>query len=68
MNLTAANVATNLRTAREACGWTQEQLGARSGFKPTAISHFECGQRKPSLENFCRLCNVLGVEPQQLLK
>lgn len=67
MTLSSSHFAVQLRTYREYRELTQEQLAEKTGLKPTAISHFECGQRKASLENLCRLCNALNIEPQCLL-
>jgi len=56
-----------IRKAREAKGITQAQLATRTGFKPAAISHFECGQRTPSIPNLIRLCRALKTSPNALL-
>ena len=52
---------------RIALGMTQEELEQRTGLKPTAISHFECGRRKPCLKNLLLLCGALECSPNDLL-
>ena len=51
--------AKRLASARDFCGYTQADLAKRSGVQASAISHFESGRRKPSLENFRRI--VIGL-------
>lgn len=50
-----------LAEARENVKWTQLDLAKATGLQPAAISHFECGQRLPSLRNIVRLANALRV-------
>ena len=57
----------HLAYIRQTLGMTQQELADLSGLEVTAISHFECGRRQPSLENFCVLCNALQVKPEKLL-
>lgn len=56
-----------LRARREARRWTQAELAGKCGTVSSWISHFEAGRRLPSLENFRRLCSVLGVSADSLL-
>ncbi len=39
--------------------FSQVELARISGLQPSAISHYECGRRSPSMENLARLCNAL---------
>ena len=55
------------RTIRERRGLTQVALGQRAGMAPASISHFETGQRVPSLESLVRLADALGVSVDELL-
>lgn len=57
-----------LREARERKFWTQAQLAKRGRFHAAHISHFETGERTPSLINLIRLCRVLDVKPNELLQ
>ena len=55
------------RTIRERRGLTQVALGQRAGIAPASISHFETGQRVPSLESLVKLADALGVSVDELL-
>ena len=57
----------NLRKFRELRGLTQAQMGARSGLRAASISHFETGQRTPTLETFIKLADALDVNVDALL-
>lgn len=50
-----------LTLARENLKWTQADLAKATGLQPAAISHFECGQRLPSLPNAVKLADALRV-------
>jgi transcriptional regulator with XRE-family HTH domain len=65
-NLTAAFRA-RLTSQREQRGLTQAELGAKAGMAPGAISHFETGQRLPSLESAVRLADALECSVDYLL-
>lgn len=61
------NFASNLRYLREEANLTQTDLSKLSGLAPTAISHFECGRRIPSVRNLVRLSKALNVSTDILL-
>ncbi|TDT95566.1 Zn-dependent peptidase ImmA (M78 family) [Streptomyces sp. 846.5] len=52
---------TRLRTARELAGLSQTQLARASGLTPAAISQFESGAARPSLETVDVLATILAV-------
>lgn len=56
-----------LRFYRDRRRLTQTELGNRSGIAPAAISHFETGQRVPSLESLVKLADALDVPVDALL-
>jgi transcriptional regulator with XRE-family HTH domain len=56
-----------LTSQRERRGLTQAELGAKAGMAPGAISHFETGQRLPSLESAVRLADALECSIDYLL-
>jgi transcriptional regulator with XRE-family HTH domain len=60
------NIRTGLRLARESRGWSQSDLAIRTGLQPSAISHFETGQRVPSLGNLIRLSDCLALSLDSL--
>lgn len=56
-----------LRAVRESRGLTQAELAQRSGFQPSAVSHFEQGRRTPTIQNIERLADTLDVAVDCLL-
>ncbi len=63
----AAELPRLLAAQREARGLTQAELGLKAGIAPGAISHFETGQRAPSLESLVKLADALECSVDQLL-
>jgi transcriptional regulator with XRE-family HTH domain len=59
--------ARNLRKARLALDWTQEDLAAASDLHFTAISLLERAQREPRLSTITRLAWALQMDPCELL-
>ena len=57
----------NLRTFRDLRGLTQAQMGERSGVGAASISHFETGQRTPTIETLIKLSDALNVTVDALL-
>jgi transcriptional regulator with XRE-family HTH domain len=57
----------NLRSLRDLRGMTQSEMGARAGIAPASISHFETGQRAPSLDTLIKLADALRVSIDTLL-
>lgn len=60
-------IAKRLRDARLLRKLSQSELANRSGFEPSAISHFENGQRLPSAPNLIRLCRALAVSSDHII-
>lgn len=56
-----------LKAWREAKDWTQADLAEATGLMPTAVSHFECGQRLPNAANLYKLCSALQIPCGTLL-
>jgi transcriptional regulator with XRE-family HTH domain len=46
---------------------SQTDLAKLSGLQPSAISHFECARRTPTLQSIHILCSALLVSPNDLL-
>lgn len=61
----AAKFQERLRDARG--DTTQAELAKKCGIQPAAISHFERGQRVPSVENLYKLCRALNTQSDYLL-
>lgn len=62
-----AQLAQNLRVFREMRGLTQAEVGGRAGIAAAAISHFETGQRTPSLDSLVKLADALNASVDVLL-
>lgn len=56
-----------IRECRTKLGWTQEELGHRSGYDPVYINMLERGRRNPSIRALVDLCQALGVRPSAFL-
>lgn len=63
----AAAFPRKLKTFREFCGMTQQELADLAGLKPSQISNFECSERTPNLENLVKLCRALKCTADHLL-
>jgi transcriptional regulator with XRE-family HTH domain len=59
--------AERLRMARAMRKLSQGDLAEKTGFQPSAISHFETEGRSPSFDNLKRLADALNVTTDYLL-
>jgi HTH-type transcriptional regulator/antitoxin HipB len=57
----------NVRAARMARGWTQEELAHESGLAPVQVSRIERGVREIRLTTLVRLLAALDAPPDRLL-
>ena len=57
----------NLKALRELRKLTQAELGNRAGMGAASVSHFETGQRAPSLDSLVKLADALDVTVDTLL-
>ena len=57
-----------LRELRRRKMWTQDDLAQEIEGSVNAISNWENGKAYPELEAVCRICNVFGVSPEEMLK
>ncbi|MFF1916157.1 helix-turn-helix domain-containing protein [Streptomyces sp. NPDC058239] len=62
-----ADVGDRIRAERHARGWTQDQLGRRSGLSRKAIEHMEHGRTSMPLLGLADVCRGLGVTLSALL-
>jgi len=58
----------NLKKARLAKGWSQEQLSFESGLHRTYVGAVERGERNITVINLRKLAAVLGVKLSSLVK
>lgn len=58
----------NVRAARLARRWTQEDLAHRSGLAVVQVSRIERGKREIRLTTLLRLLAALETEPDELLR
>lgn len=56
-----AQIASRLRTAREAAGLSQGQVAKLMGFHRPTISEMEAGRRRVSAEEITKLAEIYGV-------
>jgi transcriptional regulator with XRE-family HTH domain len=66
--LIADNLATNLRSLREARGWSQQQLADNSGVPRPTVAHLESGEGNPTLSVLVRVATALGVSLEHLVR
>jgi transcriptional regulator with XRE-family HTH domain len=57
----------NLAALREQRGLTQVELGTRAGIASASVSHFETGQRTPTLATLVKLADALGTSLDALV-
>ena len=57
----------NLKELRDLRGLTQAELAQRADMAAASVSHFETGQRLPSLDSLVRLADALEVSTDTLL-
>lgn len=60
-------VGERVRALRVRRGWSQEQLGFKSGLHRNYIGGIERGERNVAVVNIGRLAKALGVRPHDLL-
>lgn len=60
-------VSKSILRARKRGGLTQAELSAETGLAVSAISHFECGRRMPSIQNAVCLAGALRISVDELI-
>ena len=66
MNTIKKLLGQRIKEIRKSKGFTQEQLAEMVGIGTPNISYIETGKFAPSIENFERIVEALGVEPYEL--
>jgi len=64
----AEGFARNLFKHRRRAGLTQQELADRTGLHRTEISLLETCRRIPRIDTLIKVCDSLGVTPDQLLE
>lgn len=59
--------AENLKSAREASFRSAQQFAEVLGMEPHAYRKYERGQSEPNFDTFLRICELLGITPNDLL-
>ena len=59
--------AARLRIARDSRKMSQSELAEKANLQPSAVSHFETGQRSPSFQNLKALSDALNVTTDYLV-
>ena len=57
----------NIKRARAAKGWSQEELADQAGVHRTYVSGLERGVRNPTIVVLEKMAKALGVAPASLL-
>lgn len=60
-------VSTYIKSRRKKLGLTQKQLAQKVNLTDVTISRYETGQREPSWSDFLIICEVLGINPNDLI-
>lgn len=56
-----------IATARKAKGWSQEDLGGKTGVSTQAVSKWESGKSEPDKEHMLMLSDLLGLSLEELM-
>ena len=67
MSVATEHFGRNVRAARRAKGWTQEDLAAETGLAVVQVSRIERGVREVRLTTILRLLSAFGVEAGELI-
>lgn len=60
-------VGERIRELRTAKGWSQEELGFKSGLHRNYVGRLERGEQNVAVVNLAKLAKALGVRPSELL-
>jgi transcriptional regulator with XRE-family HTH domain len=57
-----------IKSYREESGLSQEIASGFAGIARTHLSAIERGERKPTMETFCRICRALNIKSSVVLQ
>ncbi len=66
-NYSVKTIAGNIRTTRERLAYSQEYLAAKLKVSQNTYSKIELGYVKLTLERFFKICQVLGIDPAEVI-
>lgn len=61
------NIGNKLKELRTALGMSQKDIADKTDLTPSFISQVENNQISPSLSSFIQICNVLGINPGEII-
>ena len=65
--ITLTNIREKLTDAINNSGMTQTEIATKLGIRQSVVSDYLRGKKMPSLDTFANLCNVLDVDPADIL-
>jgi transcriptional regulator with XRE-family HTH domain len=68
VGMDAKQLGARLRQRREALDMSQQDIAKRMGRKQAAVSKWEVGDTNITVADFCRLAEILGTTPAELLR
>lgn len=54
-----------IKELREKAGLSLSQMSAKTGLSKSSLSNIENGINSPTVENFNKICDALGIEPDR---
>lgn len=60
--------AENFKNARTAANLTQQQVADALGLERSAVAHYENGDSTPNFKNLPKICELLNVTVEELIK
>ncbi|MDN3579698.1 helix-turn-helix domain-containing protein [Mucilaginibacter flavus] len=66
-NYSVKTIAGNIRTTRERLAYSQEYLAAKLKVSQNTYSKIELGYVKLTLERFFKICQVLEIDPAEVI-
>ena len=65
--ITLDTIQSRLAEAIRQSEYSQSEIARRVGIKQSQISCYKHGKKRPALDTFARLCEVLEVDPAYIL-
>ena len=65
--ITSEQIKAKLQEALKYSGTSQSEIGRKIGVKPQTVFQYFNGEIMPSLDTFANLCEVLDLDPVEIL-